>query len=150
MRAELLQLVAHILFNILEGVKESGRDGRGSRAVLDPVAQIVFGGVQQAAIRVVDDHELLGVQQIMGDNQGAQSIFGNNAASVSNDVGVAGFQTQGANRKSRIHASQDGKMSLGARTESAQFVRARVEFVGFEDFVDYAHGLDSLAKRSWI
>jgi hypothetical protein len=38
-------------------------------------------------------------------------------------------------------------VTFGARSESAQFVRARIEFVGLEDFVDYAHGLDSLANR---
>ena len=91
MRAQLLQLMAHILFNVLEGIKERGRDGRGSRAVLDPVAQIVFGGVHQAAIGVVDDHELFGVQQVMRYDQGAQGVFCDDAAGVSNDVGVAGL-----------------------------------------------------------
>jgi len=147
MRAQLLQLMTHIFFNVLEGVEKGRRDGRGSSAILDSVAQILLRGVHKAAIRVVDDHEFLGVQQVMRHDKGTQGVFGNDAARVSNDMSVAGFQTQGANRKTRIHASQDRKMALGTRRESAQFMSAGVEFVGFEDFVDYAHGLDSLAKR---
>ncbi len=108
MRAQLLQLMTNILVDVLEGVKERGRDRCGSRTILDPVAQILFGGKHQATICVVDDHEFLGVQKVVGDDQGAQGIFRDDAAGVSNDVGVAGFQTESANRKPRIHAGQDG------------------------------------------
>jgi len=139
MRAELLQLMADILVDILEGVKKRGRDGCGSRAILDSVAQILFGGKHQAAICVVDDHELLGVQKIVGDNQGTQGIFRDDATSVSNDVGVARFQTESANRETRVHASKDGEMALGTRREFSQFVRTGIEFVRLKNFVDYAH-----------
>src|SRR6202790_3425277 len=94
MRADVLQLMADILFNVLEGIKKRGRDGRGSSAILHSVAQILFGSMHQAATRVVDDHDLFGVQQVMRDDQGAQGIFGNDAACVSNDVSVSGFRTQ--------------------------------------------------------
>jgi hypothetical protein len=39
-------------------------------------------------------------------------------------------------------------VAFGARSEPAQFVRAGIEFVCGEDFVDYAHGSDSLANRN--
>jgi len=151
MRAELLQLMTNIFVDVLKSVKERGRDGCGPRAILDPVAQILFRGVHQAAIGVVDDHELPGVQQVMGYDQGPESVFGDDAAGVSNDVGVASFQTQCTNGKTRVHAGQNGKMALGARREPSQFVCARVEFVCLENFVDYAHGRFILANReSWI
>src|SRR5258708_3327153 len=41
---------------------------------------------------------------------------------------------------------QDGELALGARSQFAQFMGARVDFVGGEDFVDDAHGQNSLAK----
>ena len=91
MRAKLLQLMADIFFDILEGVEERGRDSRGSGAVLDSVPQILLGSMHQAAIGVVDDHELFGVQEIMRYDQGAQRVFGDDAAGVSNDVGITGF-----------------------------------------------------------
>ena len=91
MRAQLLQLMADIFLDILEGVKERGRDSRGSRAVLHSVPQILLGGMHQAAIGVVDDHELFGIQEIMRYDQGTQGVFGYDAAGVSNDVGIAGF-----------------------------------------------------------
>jgi hypothetical protein len=147
MCSQLLQLMAHILIDVLEGVEKRGRDGRRSGAILDSVAQILFSGVHQAAIGVVDDHELPGVQQVMRYDKGAQSVFRDDAAGVSNDVGVAGFQAESADGEARIHTSQYGEMAFGTRREPAQFVRAGVEFVGLEDFVDYAHDECSLANR---
>src|SRR6516162_3858473 len=60
MGAQLLQLVADVLVNILEGVKKGRRNGSRARAILDARAQILFAGVHQATIGVVDDHELFG------------------------------------------------------------------------------------------
>ena len=61
MRAKLLQLMTDIFVDVLKGIEKCGRDGGGPCAILDPVAQILFRGVHQAAIGVVDDHELPGV-----------------------------------------------------------------------------------------
>jgi len=140
MRAELLQLVTDILVDVLEGVKERGRDRCGSRAILDSVAQILFGSKHQTTICMVDDHEFLGVQKVVGDDQRTEGIFRDDAAGVSNDVRVTRFQAESANRKPRIHTCQDGEMALGTRREFSQFVGAGVKFVSLEDFVDYAHG----------
>src|SRR5215471_15095411 len=40
MRSQLLQLVAHILFDVFERIKECRRDGGGTGAVLDHGAQV--------------------------------------------------------------------------------------------------------------
>jgi hypothetical protein len=146
-RSQLLQLMAHVFVDVLEGVKKRGRDSGSSRAILDSVAQILFAGMHQAAIGVVDDHELLCAQKVVRDDQGAQRVFRDDAAGVSNDVGVAGLQAKGANGKTRVHAGQDGEMAFGTRREFSQFVRAGIEFIGLENFVDYAHGECSLANR---
>jgi len=39
---------------------------------------------------VVDDDELLGVQEMMRNDQGAKRIFGGDAAGIADHVGVAG------------------------------------------------------------
>src|ERR1700730_10772474 len=65
MRVELLQLWADIFINVLEGVEEGGSNSGDSGAVLDSVAQILFAGVHQSAIGVIDDHDFLGAQQIV-------------------------------------------------------------------------------------
>src|SRR5690349_12329761 len=57
MGAQLLQLVPHVFVNILEGVEKSRRNRRGSRAVLDARAQVLFRGQHQAAVGVIDHHE---------------------------------------------------------------------------------------------
>jgi len=147
MRAKLLQLMANIFVDVLKSVEKCGRDGCGPSAILDSVAQILLGGVHQAAIGVVDDHELPSVQQVMRYDEGAKSVFGDDAAGVANNVGVACFQTQSANRETSIHTSQNGEMAFGARREPAQFVGAGIEFVGLENFVDYTHGRIILANR---
>jgi hypothetical protein len=54
-------------------------------------------------------------------------------------VGVAGFKAHGGNREAGVHASEDGQLFGRAGSEGAEFVGARVEFVGFENFVDDAH-----------
>ena len=108
MRAELLQLMTNIFVDVLEGVKERGRDRRSSRAILDSCAQILFRGKHQSTICMVDDHEFFGVQKVVGDDQRTEGILRDDAAGVSNDVGVASFQAESANRKPRIHAGQDG------------------------------------------
>src|SRR5882762_4591484 len=146
MGAELLQLVADIFFDVLEGVEEGGSNSGRSRAILDSGAQILFGGVHQSAIGVIDDHDFLGAKEIVRYDQGAQGIFRHNTAGVADDVSVSRFQTQGANRKPRIHTGQDGELALGTGGQFAQFMGARVNLVGGEDLVDYAHGQNSLAK----
>lgn len=98
MGTELLNLMADILFNILESVEERGGNRGGTRTILDPVAQVFFGGVRQPAIGVIDDHEFLGVQQVVGNEEGTESIISDNAAGISNDVGIGGLQAQRQDR----------------------------------------------------
>src|SRR6202045_5311855 len=47
MGAELLQLVADIFFDVLEGVEEGGRDGGGPGAMLDSGAQVLVASVNE-------------------------------------------------------------------------------------------------------
>ena len=145
MGAELLQLVTHIFIDVLEGVEEGGRDGGGSRAILDSGAQVLFAGVHQAAVGVIDDHDFFRAKEMMGNDEGAKRVFRDDAAGVADDVGVAGLEAESANGKARVHTGEYGEFALGARSEFAQLVGARINFVGGEYFVDDSHGGNSLS-----
>src|SRR5260370_40910898 len=146
MGPELLQLVADLVFEVLEGVEEGGSNSGGSGAILDSGAQVLFAGEHQSAIGVIDDHDFLGAEEIVRYDQGAQGVFRHDAAGIADDVRVSRLQAQGANRKPGIHTGQDGELAFVGRGQFAQFVGARVNFVGCEDFIDGAHGKPSLTK----
>src|SRR6266513_1041947 len=64
--------------------------------------------VHQSAIGVIDDHDFLGAEQIVRNDQGAQRVISDEAAGVADDVRVSLFQSQGAGRKTGIHTGEDG------------------------------------------
>jgi hypothetical protein len=147
MGAEFLQLVADIFIDILKCVKKGRGNSGGSGAILDSGAKVLFGGVHQSAIGVINDHEFFCAKQMVGDDQGTQSVVGDNAAGVADDVGIALFQSQGASREASIHACEDGQLALRAWCQAAQFMRAGVDFVGGENFVNDAHCLQLRFNR---
>jgi hypothetical protein len=138
--AEFLQLVADVFFDVLEGVEKGRGDGGRSGAILDSGAEILFVGVHEAAVGVVDDHEFLGAEEMVRNDEGAERVFSDDAAGVADDVGVAGFQPERADGKAGVHAGEDGEFTRRTRGECAEFVRARINFVGLQDFVDDGHG----------
>src|SRR5581483_353890 len=77
MGPKLLQLMLDIFFDVLEGVEECGRNCCRPSAIVDSATQVVLTRVHQSAIRVIDDHEFLGAQEIVRCEQGAQSVVGN-------------------------------------------------------------------------
>jgi len=108
MGAELLQLVAYVFVDVLEGVEESWGDSGSSGAILDAGAEILLAGLHEAAVGVVDDHEFFGAKKMVRDDEGAEAVFGDDAAGVADDVGVAGFQAESADGEASVHAGEDG------------------------------------------
>src|SRR5437667_4670394 len=88
MGAELLHMVADVFFELMEGVEEGGGNGGGSRAILDSGAQVLFAGVHEAAIRMVDDHEFLGPEQMMRYHKRAQRVIRDDPAGIADDVRI--------------------------------------------------------------
>jgi hypothetical protein len=150
MSAQLLELVADIFFDILESVEEGRSNGGGAGVILNSGAQILLGGVHQAAIGVVDDHDFFRAEKVVRDDEGAQGIIGDDATGVANDVGVSGLQTESADGEAGVHVGEDGEFALRARREFAQFVGAGIDFVGNENFVDYGPDGKSLAKEKRV
>lgn len=114
MGSQLLYLVADVFLDVLKSIKERGSHGCGPGLRLDSRSQVLLGRMHHPAIRVVDDHELLCIQQVVRDQQGTQAVVRDDPAGIADDVRVAGFQAQRANRKPRVHASQDSKSSRRA------------------------------------
>ena len=66
---------------------------------------------QHAAARVVDEDDLLGAEQVLGDREGADLVVGHHAAGVADHVGVALGQPEDPVRvEAGIHAGQDGDL----------------------------------------
>ena len=150
MVVQLLQLLPHILFDILKGEKECGSNGRRPRPILDSRPQVLLAGLHQAAIGVIDDHKFLGVEQVVRYQQRAQAIVGHNAAGVADNVRVPGRQPQCADRKACVHTSKDGQLPRRPRRKPPQLMRPRVNLVRFQNFINHTHGRDSLAGAAWL
>lgn len=96
MRAYLLRLDADVRLRVAKGVEGNGDDGRGARLALEALAQLLVGDGQHPAVRMVDDHELLG----------------SDPSGVSDDVRVARREPQHRlQRHPRVHARDDGEPS---------------------------------------
>ena len=125
-------LLAHIGFKVVESMEVSRLTGDHAHLLGQPASEFVFPYLQQAAIRVVDDDELLRVEQVMRDDQGTQGVVGGNAARVADHVGIAGTQAEAMLKQdARVHAGQNGHMALGAHRKLTQLEIAGEIFVGF-------------------
>ena len=65
MRFHFLDLLAHVLFEVSEGMEGDGGYGRGSGLLLESGAQFPVLECQHAAVGVVDDDEFLRAQKLV-------------------------------------------------------------------------------------
>jgi len=136
MRFHTLHLQADVGFEVIEAIEVRRFGGGGSHLFRQARLQFVFPHLQQAAVGVVDDDELLGVEQVMRDDQRAQSVVGSDAAGVANHVRVAGMQAQAMlEQDARVHAGQHGDMPPGADREISQREITREIFVGLQQLI---------------
>ena len=127
-----LDLLAYVGFEIVEGVEVGGGAERGAHFFGQRFLQFVFLHPHQAAIGVVDDDEFLGVEQVVGDDQGADRVLGGDASGVADHVGVAGLQAEAAfEEDAGVHASEDSHVAAGANGEISQIEASYKFFVGF-------------------
>ena len=88
MGTEFLQLLADIFFEVLKCVEVAGWNSGSPGTILDSSAQILFAGIHQSAIGMIDHHEFFGTQEIVRYEQGAQGVVRDDAASVADDVRI--------------------------------------------------------------
>lgn len=86
-------MAAAIFFYVSEGAEGCGSNNVGAGPILDSGAQIMFGGMHQSAIRMIDDHNFLGAQQVVRYDKGAYSVFSDDAAGIAKNVCFPGFQS---------------------------------------------------------
>ncbi len=85
----------------------------GCRVAFEAGLQQVVGEGQHAAPCVVDQDELVGVEQVVRDDQAADRVVADHAAGVADDVRISGLQAEQAlDVQARVHAGHDGH-SLG-------------------------------------
>jgi hypothetical protein len=140
-RLDLRHLLADVFFQIIERVEMRRLGGDCAHFFGELRAQFVLLHLQQAAVGVVDDDELLRIEQVMGDDQRADGVLGGDASGVADHVGVAGAQAEAVlEQDARIHARQHGGVALRMSREFAQIEVAGKFRVGFQQFVSYGQG----------
>jgi len=126
-----MDLLANILFEIIEGVEVSWFAGDSAHFLSQFRAELVFIYSQQAAIRVIDDDELLRVEQVMRHDERANCIVSGDAAGIADHVRIAGTQAEAVlEENAGVHASEHGGMAARADLEISEVETARKDFVG--------------------
>src|SRR5438552_12681765 len=121
----------------MDCLTSSSRSGNASRAnagrmpVSDylPLHIVVLEG-EHAAVGVVDQDDLVGPQQALGDDQRSNGVVGGDAAGVADDVRVALDESEDlVHVEAGVHAGQHRQV-LGRRQGKAPLVeRSRVRVV---------------------
>ena len=99
---------SHVPLEVAEGV--GAPLGPLAGLVLELLRELVVGERLHAAVGVVDEHDLLGPEQALRDDQAPQGVLGGDSVGVAYDVGVALFEAQdvcqrGSSRTTSMQAS---------------------------------------------
>ncbi|EAU65160.1 hypothetical protein STIAU_4203 [Stigmatella aurantiaca DW4/3-1] len=93
---------------------------RRLEAALEQLAEGLLREELHAAVGMVDDEELLGAQQLVGDDEGADGIVTRTASGVADDVRIALLEPRELGGiDARVHAGQDGEASGGGQRQLA-------------------------------
>ncbi len=136
MRFHAPDLLTEVFFEIIEGMKVGGCTERGSHFLGELFLEFVLAHFEQAAIGVIDDDELLGIEEVMGNYQRAQRVFGGDTAGIADHVRVSGTQTKTAlEENSGVHTGQHGDAAARLNREVSEVEVFNKFLVGFEQFV---------------
>ena len=102
-------------------------------------AQFFFARSHESAIRVIDDHELLGPKQVVRYQERPKCVVGDDSAGVTDDMGIAVVEAKSVLGEARIHAGDDCKPARWTGREVTHLVRLGVFFIGLYDVVDGRH-----------
>ena len=69
--------------------KAVGRELRGLEATDQETPHHLVSEEQHAAVGVVNDEELIGAEQLVGDDQGAERVIAGASSGIANHVGIA-------------------------------------------------------------
>jgi hypothetical protein len=140
MRIDAGDLLADVGLEIREGVEMRGRNGCAAGFFLEGMQQVMIFEGQHAAIGVVDNDEFLGAEQMMGNDERAQSVFAGDATGVADDVGFADFEPEDLlDGEARVHAGQHRELTVGAQGGGAWIEGRSVFLIRAQNFVGNAH-----------
>jgi hypothetical protein len=109
MRFHALNLPTDVFFEVIESIEMGRLAGNRSRLLGQLRTEFVLFHLQQAAVGVVDDNELLRVEQMVRNNQRADGIVCSYAAGIADHVGIAGAQAETMlEQDAGIHAGKHG------------------------------------------
>ena len=94
--SQLPQLLPDVFLDVGKGVEAHRRICWNAGSLFDRAMQLFLGRLHQTAIGVIDDHELLRAEQVMGNQQGSNSVVGDDAARVANQVSISRSKAQRA------------------------------------------------------
>ncbi len=136
MRFYFSHLLPHVRLEVVEGVKVSRIACDSAHLVCQVRPEFVFVHLQQSAISVVDDDELLRIKQVMRNDQRAQRVVGGYAARIADHVRVPWLQSQTAfKQNSGIHAGQDSQAPARPDGKISEVEVLYKFFVSFQQFV---------------
>jgi hypothetical protein len=86
---------------------------------LDRPLEVAVGEGEHAAVGVVDQNDLLGAEQSLGDRERANLVVGDDSARVADDMRVALLQAeQAVGVQPRVHAGQHGDLPAGGQRKA--------------------------------
>ncbi len=136
MRFHPLHLLPQVGLEVVEGVEMGGLACDNAHFFGQMCPQLVFLDLQQAAVGVIDDDELLGVEQVMGNDQRAQRIVGCDSAGIADHVSVTGVQSEAAlEEDSGVHAGEHCHSTAWFDRQISKIEILNKFRVGFEQFV---------------
>ena len=123
------------------GERLQGEVGPQPGVGLDVGLHLVVGEGQHAAVGVVDEDDLAGPEQALGDDQGAERVVGDHAAGVADDVGLALAEPQqGVHVEAGVHAGDHGQALARGHGQVALLEGAGELGVVAEQLVGDRHG----------
>src|SRR5215213_4555540 len=100
--------LADVVLQVGEGLE--GEVGAQAGGGLDVGLHLVVGEGEHAAVSVVDEDDLAGAEQVLGDGQGADHVLGDHTAGVADDVGLPLLEPeQSVDVEARVHAGDHGQ-----------------------------------------
>lgn len=99
-----VHIINHALLQLGEG-QEINVAGISTQAFLEDTPDIIVAEGEHTTVSVVDDVDLVGAEELLRDGKGAQSIRGDTATGVANDMGITNAQANGLLRvQTSVHA----------------------------------------------
>lgn len=124
-------LLADVFFKVIEAVEMSRLAGDRAHLLGEALSQLVFLNLQESAVGVVDDDELLCVEQVMRDEQRPDRVVRRDTTRVADHVSITGSKAKTMlEQNARVHASEYGGVSPWANLKIAQVETASENFVG--------------------